>query len=69
MTDIYGSYKFSKATTLFFGVDNLLNVHPDPGYVEGAKLSAYDGETGGPWDAVQMGSNGLRGFVKIQLNF
>ncbi len=69
VTDIYGSYKVSKSATLFLGVDNLFNVHPDLGFVTGAKLSAYDGEAGGPWDAVQMGTNGLRMFMKAQFNF
>ncbi len=69
VTDVYASYRLSKAMSLFIGVDNVFNVHPDLGYVPGAKLSAYDGETGGPWDAVQMGTNGIRMFVKAQFNF
>jgi iron complex outermembrane receptor protein len=69
VADVYASYKLSKAASLFLGVDNVFNVHPELGYVPGAKLSAYDGETGGPWDAVQMGTNGIRMFVKAQLNF
>ena len=69
VTDIYASYKFCNQASLFVGFDNLLNVHPDLGYVNGAKLSAYDGETGGPWDAVQMGSNGRRMFIKLQMRF
>lgn len=69
VTDIYASYKLCKSTTLYIGADNLFNVHPDLGYVPGAKLSAYDGETGGPWDAVQMGDNGIRLFVKLYFSF
>lgn len=69
VTDLYGSYKVSKKLTVFFGVDNVLNVHPDLGYVKGAKLSAYDGETGGAWDAVQMGFNGRKLFTKLAFNF
>lgn len=69
VTDLYASFRLSKRVSLFTGVDNIFNVHPDLGYVKGAKLSAYDGETGGPWDAVQMGVNGARGFIKAQLNF
>ncbi len=69
VTDLYLSYKLGKSTTFFVGADNLFNVHPDLGYVPGAKLSAYDGETGGPWDAVQMGDNGLRLFVKARFEF
>jgi iron complex outermembrane receptor protein len=59
----------TRATTIFLGVDNVFNVHPDLGYVRGAKLSAYDGETGGPWDPVQMGFNGMRLFAKLSFNF
>ncbi|MFD2288458.1 TonB-dependent receptor [Pedobacter petrophilus] len=69
VSDLYGSYKFSKRVTVFFGADNVFNVHPDLGYVQGAKLSAYDGETGGAWDAVQMGFNGRRLFTKLAFNF
>ena len=69
VTDLYASFRLSKKVSLFTGVDNIFNVHPDLGYVKGAKLSAYDGETGGAWDAVQMGVNGARGFIKAQLNF
>ncbi|WP_165953090.1 hypothetical protein [Pedobacter changchengzhani] len=50
-------------------MDNVFNTHPDLGYVQGAKLSAYDGETGGAWDAVQMGFNGRKLFTKLALNF
>ncbi|NML40542.1 TonB-dependent receptor [Chitinophaga sp. G-6-1-13] len=69
VTDLYASYRFSSHISWFIGADNIFNVHPDLGYVPGAKLSAYDGETGGPWDAVQMGFNGMRVFTKIALNF
>ena len=69
VTDVFASYKLAKSTTIHLGVDNLLNVHPNLGYVPGAKLSAYDGEAGGPWDAVQMGTNGMRLFLKLQFNF
>ena len=69
VTDIYASYKLAKSTTLYIGADNLFNVHPDLGYVPGAKSAAYDGEAGGPWDAVQMGTNGIRLFAKFSFNF
>ncbi|MBS0028892.1 TonB-dependent receptor [Chitinophaga sp. 22321] len=68
-TDLYVSFRFSSHVSWFLGADNIFNVHPDLGYVPGAKLSAYDGETGGPWDAVQMGFNGVRLFTKVALNF
>ncbi|HJY23555.1 MAG TPA: hypothetical protein VJ279_11750, partial [Hanamia sp.] len=69
VTDLYASYRVSKNATFYIGADNLFNVHPDLGYVPGAKTKAYDGETGGAWDAVQMGINGLRLFAKAQFNF
>ncbi|UEG51211.1 TonB-dependent receptor [Ferruginibacter lapsinanis] len=69
VSDLYFSYKLCKNADLYFGADNLFNVHPDLGYVKGAKLSAYDGEAGGPWDAVQMGTNGLRFFTKLAFRF
>jgi len=68
VTDLYADYSFSKKITLYLGADNLFNVHPSFGYVPGARLSAFDGETGGPWDAVQMGFNGLRLFTKLAIN-
>ncbi|TAF45122.1 MAG: TonB-dependent receptor [Sphingobacteriales bacterium] len=69
VTDVYSSIKVSKVATVFVGVDNLFNIHPNLGYVQGAKKSAYNGEAGGPWDAVQMGTNGMRPFLKAQFNF
>jgi len=51
------------------GSDNLFNVHPDLGYVPGAPTKAYDGETGGAWDPVQMGIDGRRLFVKARFTF
>ena len=68
-TDIYASYKLCKAATLFMGADNLFNVHPDLSAVPKARYEALDNESGGPWDSVQMGFNGLRVFTKLVLNF
>ncbi len=65
ITDLYASYKFSKGVTLFAGADNLFNVHPDVGVNPLAKGWAGDNESGGPWDSVQMGFNGMRLFVKL----
>ena len=67
--DIYFSYKLTKAVSLFVGCDNILNVHPDLGVAPGAKGWAYNNETGGPWDAVQMGGNGRRLFARVVFNF
>ncbi|NLR58140.1 TonB-dependent receptor [Chitinophaga polysaccharea] len=69
VTDLYASFRFSSHISWFLGADNIFNVHPALGYVPGAKLSAYDGETGGPWDAVQMGFNGIRLFTKVAFSF
>ena len=49
-TDIYASYKFCKAASLFIGADNLFNVHPDLSAVPKAHYEAMDNESGGPWD-------------------
>jgi len=68
-TDLYGSFKLCKSATLFLGADNLFNVHPDLGAVPNAKLEAFDNESGGAWDSVQMGFNGLRLFGKLSFNF
>jgi iron complex outermembrane receptor protein len=76
-TDVYASYRFSKHVSLFIGADNLFNVHPDLGIVPGARFNpdpnvgsqVFDNESGGPWDSVQMGFNGLRLFGKLILNF
>ena len=68
-TDIYASYKFNKKISLFIGADNLFNVHPDLGVNPLAKGWAGDNESGGPWDSVQMGFNGLKVFTKLALNF
>jgi iron complex outermembrane receptor protein len=68
-TDVYASWKFSKHVSVFVGADNLFNVHPDLGVNPLAKGWAEDNESGGPWDSVQMGFNGLRLFGKVALNF
>ena len=68
-TDVFVSYRFSKHASLFVGADNLFNVHPDLGAVPQSRYEAFDNESGGPWDSVQMGFNGLRLFGKIALSF
>lgn len=67
--DIYASYKFTDNIALNLGVDNFINVHPDLGYAPGAAGWAFNNETGGPWDAVQMGGNGMRLFARLGLTF
>jgi iron complex outermembrane receptor protein len=68
VTDLFLSHKFSKKMTAFIGADNLFNVHPDYGFLQNAKYWAFNTETGGPWDAVQMGSNGRRLFARLVLS-
>ncbi|HEX5669753.1 MAG TPA: TonB-dependent receptor, partial [Chitinophagaceae bacterium] len=67
--DIYFGYRFSDKLSLHVGSDNIFNIHPDLGAVPGAKGWAYNNETGGPWDAVQMGGNGRRLFARLSFNF
>lgn len=69
VTDLYFSYKISKVISVFGGVDNIFNVHPNLSVVPGAKLQGQDNETGGPWESVQMGFNGRRLFAKLSFNF
>jgi iron complex outermembrane recepter protein len=69
-SDGYLSYKVSKNLVWYAGVDNIFNVHPDLSIVPNARnASAYDSESGGPFDAVQMGFDGMRLYSKIVLNF
>ncbi len=69
VTDLYLGYRINQKITLFAGADNLFNVHPDLGVAPGARGWAYNTETGGPWDAVQMGGNGMRLYTRIAFNF
>lgn len=68
-TDVYLSYNVTKHMTLFLGMDNVFNVHPDLGINPQARGWAFNNETGGPWDAVQMGGNGRRVFARLAFNF
>jgi iron complex outermembrane receptor protein len=67
--DLYLGYKISNALSIYAGSDNVFNIHPDLGVAPGAKGWAFNNETGGPWDAVQMGGNGRRLFARIAFNF
>ena len=69
VADAYFSYRISKNVTFFGGVDNFTNEHPDLGINPLSKYWAFNNETGGPWDAVQMGGNGLRLFAKVAFSF
>ncbi|MBB6274649.1 iron complex outermembrane receptor protein [Pedobacter cryoconitis] len=67
VSDVYFSFKPNKIARITLGSDNVFNVHPDLGYVKGAKGFAYNNEPAGPFDAVQMGGNGRRFFVRVGL--
>ncbi len=69
VNDLFTSVKLGKWTTLTLGADNLLNIHPDFGAVKSAKWWAYYTETGGPWDAVQMGFSGRFLYAKLGFKF
>lgn len=74
-TDLYVSYKINKTVAWTAGVDNLFNVHPNLAIVPGSinptngTSSFGDSESGGPFEAVQMGFNGRRIFTKLTFNF
>ena len=68
-TDIYMNAQLSKKVSFIVGADNIFNVHPDFAVNPQAKGWAGDNETGGPWDGVQMGYNGLRLFSKLSFRF
>jgi len=74
-TDIYVSFKIRKNISWDLGIDNLFNVHPDEAIVKGSS-SATDGtssfgdsNSGGPFESVQMGFNGMRIFTKLRWTF
>ncbi|MGY4538749.1 iron complex outermembrane receptor protein [Mucilaginibacter sp. UYNi724] len=69
VSDLYFGYRLNKAARISIGADNIFNVHPDLGYVVGAKGWAYNNEPAGPFDAVQMGQNGRRVFLRMGFNF
>ncbi|MFN5914287.1 MAG: hypothetical protein ACK43J_07825, partial [Chitinophagaceae bacterium] len=68
-TDLYANIQLKKGLNWSLGIDNLFNVHPDLSVNPLAKYWAGDNETGGPWEGVQMGYNGMRIFTKLLLNF
>ena len=69
VTDLFVTYKFTKALKLNVGVDNLFGVHPDLAVVKSAKYWAFNNEPAGPWDAVQMGGNGMRLYARLGISF
>jgi iron complex outermembrane receptor protein len=68
VTDVFGSYRLCKKASVFIGADNIFNVHPDLGVNPAAKGWFGDNESGGPWDSVQMGFNGMRVFAKVAID-
>jgi iron complex outermembrane recepter protein len=69
VADVFVSYRITKAVSIFAGVDNAFNIHPDFSADPLAKDNFNGNETGGPWDAIQMGYNGRKVFTKLVLNF
>jgi iron complex outermembrane receptor protein len=69
VTDVYVSYKLTKNISFFTGVDNVLNIHPNLAVNPLAKGYAFDTESGGAWDSVQMGFNGRKLFARFTFNF
>ncbi len=67
--DIYAGFQINQALSVFAGCDNIFNIHPDLGIAPLARGWAFNNETGGPWDAVQMGGNGRRLFARLVFNF
>ena len=55
-------YDITQNMHLTLGAANLLNTYPDP-------TDPYETETGGAWDAVQMGFNGTFVFSKLGFKF
>ena len=73
-TDLYASLKINKTISWTVGVDNLFNVHPNTNVIKGSVIpngssSFGDSESGGPFEAVQMGFNGMRIFTKLAFHF
>jgi iron complex outermembrane receptor protein len=69
-TDLYVAFKLSKTCSWTTGVDNLFNVHPDLAVTAGAHMASWgDSESGGAFDAVQMGFDGLHAFTKLSFRF
>ncbi len=69
VSDLYATYRITKGLHVSLGADNIFNVHPDLGINPAARGWAFNNETGGPWDAVQMGGNGIRLFAKLGFSF
>ena len=58
-TDVHFSYHVTTAVNLQFGANNLLNVYP-------TKQNSFT-DSGGLWDATQMGTNGAFYYTKLNI--
>ena len=58
-TDLHFSYHATNAVNLQFGANNILNVYP-------TKQNSYT-DSGGLWDATQMGTNGSFYYTKLNI--
>ena len=58
-TDLHFSYHVTTAVNLQFGANNLLNIYP-------TKQNSYT-DSGGLWDATQMGTNGSFYYTKLNI--
>lgn len=58
-TDFHFSYQLNKITNFQFGVNNLLNIYP-------TRQNDFT-DSGGLWDATQMGTNGSFYYTKLNL--
>ncbi|MCG2611899.1 TonB-dependent receptor [Flavobacterium sp. SM15] len=61
VTDLSLGYQFTSKIGLTIGANNLLNIYPD--------IQDTETETGGNFDAVQMGFNGTYGFARLSFKF
>ena len=74
-TDIYASYKIRKNLMWDLGIDNLFNVHPDEAIVKGSTSATSgdssfgDSNSGGPFESVQMGFDGMRIYTRLKWSF
>jgi iron complex outermembrane receptor protein len=68
VNDLFLDFNINKLFKLEIGINNLMNIHPDFAVTNGAKQWAYNNETGGAWDAVQMGASGRFIYTKVSFN-
>ena len=59
-TDLHFNYQLNTATNLQLGVNNIFNIYP-------SRQNGYT-DSGGLWDATQMGTNGAFYYIKLTFN-